>query len=86
MKDGKYVTVQIDGKEKARYSLEDDGEYPIENGDYENLLCIEDGKAFVKEANCRDKICVSHRAINKSGETIVCLPHKVVIAVEDGEK
>lgn len=83
MKDGGYVVVSIDGKEKYRYSLNKDAEHLIKNGEYENLLCIKDGKAYVTEANCRDKICVSHRAVSKTGETIVCLPHKLVISVED---
>ena len=36
----------------------------------------------MKEADCPDQICRKHKAIDKSGETIVCLPHKVVIEVE----
>lgn len=81
MKDGGYAVVSINGEEKYRYTLNVNSEHLIENGEYTNLLVIEDGCAYIKEANCRDKICVSHRAISKTGETIVCLPHKVVIAI-----
>ena len=43
---------------------------------------IKDGKVTMKEADCRDQICADHKAIEKSGETIVCLPHKVVIEIK----
>lgn len=82
MKVGGYAVVSIDGEEKYRYALNEDSQHTIKNGEYENLLVIKDGKAYITEANCRDKICVSHRAIDKTGETIVCLPHKLVVSIE----
>ena len=50
-------------------------------------MVIEDNKAFMKDANCPDKICEGHSKISYKGETIVCLPHKVVIEIvtEDSE-
>ncbi len=86
MTDGKYVSVSIDGKEKYRYSLDKDIEKIIatgENGQNTNVLVIKNGTVDVKSASCPDKICVGHREISKSGETIVCLPHKVVISITD---
>ena len=85
-KDGEFIVVSINGNETQAYVLSKDTENLIisgENGEYENHLVIKDGKAYISSANCRDKICVSHRAISKVGETIVCLPHKVVVSVED---
>ena len=82
---GDWAVVTLDGREVARYSLSEEGEYPIisgENGEHRNQLVIKDGKASVTEANCPDGICVSHRAISRTGETIVCLPHKLVIHIE----
>lgn len=83
MKDGSYAAVLINGEEKYRYSLGQDGEYLIKNGEYENLLVISGGKAYISEANCRDEICVHHRAVSKTGESIVCLPHKLVVTVAE---
>ena len=40
-------------------------------------------KVSVNNKDCPDKICVNHAAISKKGETIVCLPHKVVVEVVD---
>jgi len=35
----------------------------------------------VIEADCPDKICVKHTNIKNAGETIICLPHKLVIEI-----
>ena len=82
--EGSFAVVKIDGKETARYPLSVNTEVVIETGDNgKNTLVIEDNKAFMKDANCPDKICVNHRAISKTGETIVCLPNKLVVEIED---
>ncbi len=81
-KDGNSVLVSVDGKSVAEYSLEEDGTYDLSgyDGGY-NTLIIEDGVAYLTEADCPDKLCVKQGKIKKVGETIVCLPHKVVIEV-----
>ena len=89
MKNGNLVSVSINGEEKYVYSITDNIETDIitgENGKNINTLVIEDGKAYIKSATCPDKICVGHRPISKDGETIVCLPHKIVISVSDEKK
>ncbi len=78
---GDRVAVLINGAETASYPLSEDLETVIQTGDDTNVLVIRDGEALVKAANCPDGICVGHRAISKEGETIVCLPHKLVIKV-----
>lgn len=85
-KGGKAV-VFIDGKESASYSLNEELTVPVEteNGGY-NLLEIKDGKANIKEASCPDKICVNHHPVNKNGQTLVCLPNKVVVEIVSGEE
>jgi hypothetical protein len=35
----------------------------------------------MKNSNCPDKICDGHSKVSYKGETIVCLPHKVVIEI-----
>ena len=82
-KEGKFVTVSINGKIEYTYNLSENMEKVIQNGVFSNTLVIKDNKVSVSYANCRDKICVNHRSINSVGETIVCLPHKLVIAITD---
>ena len=82
--EGSTVAVKIDGVQTERYPLSENRVVEIktgENGEFVNVLVIENGKAYVSEADCPDKICCGYRAISYSGETIVCLPHKVVIEI-----
>lgn len=80
--EGAFAVIKIDGKETERYPLSVNTEVVIETGeDGRNTLVIEDNKAFIKDANCPDKICEGHSKISFKGETIVCLPHKVVIEI-----
>lgn len=81
---GSFAVVKIDSVEINRFALSHNTEFVIETGEnseQKNTLVIEDGKAFVRDANCPDKICEGHQKISYKGETIVCLPHKVVIEI-----
>ena len=83
---GASVEVTVDGKVYGTYPIDEDDEIPIrKDGKTTNLLVIKDGKADVTEADCPDKLCVHQKAISKTNETIVCLPDKVVITIENGE-
>lgn len=81
--EGAFAVVTVNGIETARYPLNEDAEITIENenGGY-NILVIKEGKADITEASCPDNTCVNQRAINKTGETITCLPNKTVIKIE----
>lgn len=80
-KTGDTVTVTVNGQTWGEYSLHEDRSVEIKNGDGYNLLVIENGGAYVKHANCSDGICSLHRPISHSGESIICLPNKVVVEV-----
>ncbi len=80
--EGAYAVVVVNGEETARYPLNRDAEICLEseNGGY-NILVIKDGTADVVEASCPDKICVNQHSIDRTGETITCLPNKTVIKI-----
>lgn len=82
--EGNTVTVAVDGQVIAAYPLDVDRVEDIaspEGG--HNRLIIRDGEAWVETASCPDGICVGHRPIHRAGESIVCLPNRVVITVEN---
>lgn len=81
--EGDTVTVAVDGKVIATYPLNVDRVEDIRT-DKEGLnrLVIRDGKAYVETASCPDGICAAHKPIHREGESIVCLPNKVVITVQ----
>ncbi len=86
-KQGGCVQVRRDGAVIATYDLAKDGTYLIENASgATNLLMIEDGKAFVKEASCPDAVCVHTGKISKNGQAIVCIPNGLVIEVISKEE
>ena len=81
---GDTVKVTVDGKIYGTYSLNDDiteDIYSGKNNEYHNRLVIDDGKAYIETATCPDGICVDHAPIFRDGESIVCLPQRVVITV-----
>ncbi|MBR4295647.1 MAG: NusG domain II-containing protein [Clostridia bacterium] len=80
-REGDMVKVTIDGELFGEYSLSEDNVIEIRWGESFNILVIENGKARIESASCPDGICVSHRAISRSGESIICLPNKVVVSV-----
>lgn len=53
--------------------------------DYYNVVEIKDGTVSVTEASCKNQVCVRHGAISRSGESIVCLPNRLVVRIENGK-
>lgn len=47
-----------------------------------NILVISKDGVYIREADCPDRLCVKHRKISKGGESIICLPHKLVVQIE----
>lgn len=85
-KEGANIIVTIDGKQYGTYSLEHEEVIEIESEYGTNELIIKDNKAKMEGASCPDQLCVYQHAIDKTGQTIVCLPNKVVVTVENGEE
>lgn len=81
------AVVTVEDIEYGRFPLDTDitEKIGLPDGAY-NMLVIKDGRADITEASCPDGICVNHRAISRQGETIVCLPNKVVVEIENGEE
>lgn len=75
------VTVTVNGEKVAEFPLDKDIEYLITNGDGgENLLIIKDGKAYIKEASCPDKVCV-RSGVAEELKPVTCLPNKVIVSI-----
>lgn len=86
---GNMVSVSIDGETYGIYSLSQNITEDIYSGDNNqnhNRLVISDGKAYMENATCPDGICVDHKPVFRDGESIVCLPNRVVITVITDEK
>lgn len=76
------VRVTVDGEDYGIYELSEEQTIDI-NGT--NTLVIAGGEADMTDADCPDKLCVHQRAVSRDGESIICLPNKVVVSVESRE-
>jgi len=74
------VVVTLDGEEVLRrpLAMEDTYEIAQEDGSV-NIIAVEDGAVYMKEANCRDGLCIRQGKMKNGAKTIVCLPHKLVV-------
>ncbi len=69
---------------KDRSNIKDAGQYQmikIPGKVGECILIIKDGEAYMQEADCPNQICVHHSPVSHKGETIVCLPNRVIIEI-----
>lgn len=82
-KEGEFATVSVNGDRLYNFSLQENLEKSIITQNGENVIVINNGEVSVSSADCPDKICVAHRPISKTGETIVCLPHKIVVEITE---
>ena len=81
---GAWAVVSVEGVETARYPLSEDRTVTLGDGRDWNLLRIAGGRAAVTEASCGDLTCVDTGPIWREGETIVCLPHRLMVSIEGG--
>ena len=81
---GGTVMVAVDGRVVAQLPLGVDCTRVFESERGSNTVVIRDGGVSVTEADCSDKVCVNQGAIRYNGESIVCLPHKLVVTVVGG--
>lgn len=80
---GARAVVTVDGKIQEELFLRKDAEVRINSPEGYNVVVVKDGVVMVLDADCRDHICVKHQPIFKQGETIICLPHKLVVEVKE---
>ena len=79
---GSYAVVSVDGVEVAAFSLDQDTTYEIEGYDGgRNTLVIKDGKAHLEDSSCPDHLCEHMGKIDKVGQSIICLPNRVVVEI-----
>ncbi len=80
--EGASVRIEVNGEEYGTYSLDKDQKIEINDS---NVLMIENGAAYMTEANCPDKLCINQGKISSDGEMIVCLPNRVFVQIEGSE-
>lgn len=70
------VTLSVGGSVR-RISLGADAEIDLGH----LTVIVRDGEVWVENADCPDKLCEKTGHIGRAGQSIVCLPHGIVITV-----
>ncbi len=77
---GSYFIVTHDGVTES-YSLSRDGEFELTSCGYSYIIKISDCHVSVSYSDCPDGICVGTGEISRCGDSIVCVPGKLVLTV-----
>ena len=77
--------ISVDGKTVMELDLSEDQVLTVDGagGGY-NRIQVRDGAVSVLEASCPDKVCVHTGTVRYPGETIVCLPNRMIVTVIQG--
>ena len=51
-----------------------------------NIVCVTKSGVYMKKATCPDKLCVHNGTIDKPGQSIVCLPNKLMVEIIGNKK
>lgn len=81
---GSTALVEVNGREVKRVELEEGmGPRRMEVQGFVGTSVIEfrDCRARMVESACRDKLCVGMGWVGSGGESIVCLPNRVVVRI-----
>lgn len=84
----KIAYVYSDNKLVGEYTLTEDysTEFKVDYSNGYNTVQIKDGKVWIHDATCPDKICLSQGKISNDGELIVCLPNKMMVQIKDNNQ
>ena len=81
----KTAVITVDGEVFKKVVLtEEEQEIVIDTEHGSNILKVHDHGIEMTEADCPDQVCLTFGFINKKSQSIVCLPHKVLVEIEGG--
>ncbi|MCH5266575.1 MAG: NusG domain II-containing protein [Lachnospiraceae bacterium] len=83
--DARQLEVYSDGTLLMALPLSQDIEKTTNTNRGTNTFHIKDGIASMTDADCNDHTCIRTGGISHTGETIVCLPHRLVLRIADRE-
>ena len=63
------------------YPLKEDREERVKGPLGDTLVMIKDGRAYIQDSPCPDKLCVHMPSISRSSQWIACLPNRVFLRV-----
>jgi len=76
-----FIIIEVDGNLHSKYSFGIENTVVIENTYGKNTVQITKTGVYVRDSNCPDGLDVLQGEITKPRQTIVCLPHRLVIYI-----
>lgn len=86
LSDDRTVVVPAPKQIRADAPAADTDEPASSQYDYYNVVVISGGTVSVTEASCKNQVCVKHGRISRPGESIVCLPNRLVVRIGNGSE
>lgn len=82
-----YIEIQVDGEfyKKIPFNSSTEETIDLKTKLGENIIRISKGYVQILDADCPDKVCVKDGSISKPGQSLVCLPNRVVVEIK-GDK
>lgn len=79
-----YIEISINGDlyKSIPFSSQTEETINIKTDMGENIIKISKGYAQIVDADCPDKICIKDGAISRPGQSLVCLPNRVVVEIK----
>ncbi|GAA0374050.1 NusG domain II-containing protein [Paenibacillus motobuensis] len=75
--------ITVDGKLFKEVTLtQEEQTIEVENEHGLNILKVHDYGIEMIDADCPDKVCLSFGFVDRTGGTIICLPHKLMVEIE----
>lgn len=81
-KDAKYASVYYDSKLIKKIDLSIDNTYNVKGYNGNVKIVVKNNKIKVVKENSPKHLCSKQGYINKSYESIICLPNKIVIEID----
>lgn len=80
------AVISVDGAETQRIPLWglEDTEQVVESNGYTLHIHLTETEVWVDTSNCPTQDCVRTGHISRGGQSIVCLPARVIVALEGG--
>jgi hypothetical protein len=83
--EGKRVVIELDGDAVGNFPLEEDRLVPVEGKLGTTWVKMAEGSVRIVDSPCPYKLCVKSGLIRRSGETLICLPNRVVVRIGGDE-
>ena len=74
---GSFVEIYHSGTRIKSIPLSEDTSFSIDGV----TVKVQNGKAIISDSDCPDKLCIHSKSINRKGESIICLPNKVIVKI-----